>query len=62
MQTLALTSKRALDLLRVAEVTYAVDSEDVARIQEMHLFFGHLLCAQVEAEIFAEPLEDVEDE
>ena len=37
MQTLALTSKRAKDLLRVAEVAYAVDSEDVARIQEMHL-------------------------
>ena len=48
MLTVALTGGDGGDIINVADHVLCVPSRTTARIQEMHLTLGHLLCAGVE--------------
>jgi D-sedoheptulose 7-phosphate isomerase len=51
--TIALTGERGRPFARLCQFGFVVPSTDTARIQEIHMLLGHVLCAQVEAELFA---------
>ena len=51
--TVALTGKSGGKLKDFSKYILNVPSEDVARIQEMHLLIGHIICETVEKELFA---------
>ena len=50
--TVALTGKSGGKLKDFSKYILNVPSEDVARIQEMHLLIGHIICETVEKELF----------
>ncbi len=52
MQTIGLTGRRGRSFARQCDLAFVVPSTDPARIQEVHLLLGHIICAQVEAELF----------
>ena len=52
MVSVALTGKDGGDLRSCCDVTVAVPSEDVARIQEAHITVGHIWCEIVERLLF----------
>ena len=51
-KTAALTGKGGGKLNAHADLVISVSSSDTPRIQEMHIFIGHLLCDIVEQEMF----------
>ncbi len=51
--TVALTGETGGDLNELSDLILKVPSRDVARIQEIHLLIGHILCDKVESELFA---------
>ena len=53
IKTVALTGKSGGKLKDYSNVIIKVPSEDVARIQEIHLLIGHIICETVEKELFA---------
>ena len=52
IRTIGLTGRRGRRFAAACDVGFVVDSDDTARIQEVHLLLGHLLCARIEAELF----------
>lgn len=56
MRVIGLTGSRGLEFASQCDVGIAVPSIDTARIQEVHITVGHLLCALVEAELYDVPL------
>lgn len=50
--TVALTGETGGDLNELSDLILKVPSHDVARIQEIHLLIGHILCDKVESELF----------
>lgn len=52
IQTIALTGKEGGKMADMADLLIAVPSKDTPRIQEAHILAGHILCQQVEKEIF----------
>lgn len=50
--TVAFTGKNGGKLKDYSDYILKVPSEDVARIQEMHLLVGHIICETVENELF----------
>ncbi len=52
MITVALTGKNGGEMQKYADYLINVPSNDVPRIQEVHLFLGHYLCEIVEKELF----------
>ena len=52
MITIALTGKDGGEMQKYADYLINVPSDDVPRIQEVHLFIGHYLCEIVEKELF----------
>jgi len=52
IQTIGLTGRRGRRFAAACDLGFVVDSDDTARIQEVHLLLGHLLCARIEAELF----------
>ena len=46
--TVALLGKTGGECLKLADYSYVVPSSESARIQEVHLFFEHLICELVE--------------
>ncbi len=47
----AFSGKSGGRLLGIADPLIAVPSEETARIQEMHILLGHILCAEVEHQL-----------
>ncbi len=56
MPVIGLTGQRGAGFAERCEVGFAVPSLDTARIQEVHILLGHLICARIEAELFPEPV------
>jgi D-sedoheptulose 7-phosphate isomerase len=56
--TVALTGSGGGVLAGLASHCIRVPSADVPRIQEVHLMLGHLICEQVERELFAPENQD----
>lgn len=52
MITVGLTGKSGGKLKALSEFLINVPSENVPRIQEMHLLIGHIICEKVESEFF----------
>ena len=52
LKTIGLTGRRGRAFGRQCDLAFVVPSDDPARIQEVHLLIGHVICAQVEAELF----------
>ena len=52
MITVGLTGKSGGKLKSLSEFLINVPSENVPRIQEMHLLIGHIICEKVESELF----------
>ncbi len=51
LKTVALTGGDGGRMLDLADVAIVVPSSVTARIQEMHLLIGHLLCGALEREL-----------
>jgi D-sedoheptulose 7-phosphate isomerase len=54
----ALTGEGGGALARLADVTVAVPSRIVPRVQECHLLIGHILCESVETSLFSDGADD----
>lgn len=50
MHTIALTGEGGGKLKDICDITFAVPSKVTARIQEMHIMVGHIICELVEEE------------
>ena len=55
LATIGLTGRNGGKLRLVAQQCICAPSSDTARIQEMHILVGHILCEIVELELFGEP-------
>lgn len=49
LRTLGLTGSSGADMVSLCDVTIAVPSQVTARIQEMHITIGHMLCLALES-------------
>jgi len=54
MKSLLFTGKKGGKAKELAHVVLIIPLEEVPRIQELHLFFGHLICELVEAKFHGE--------
>lgn len=52
LTTIALTGEKGGDLNDLSDLIFKVPSENVPRIQEMHLLVGHIICEKVEQTLF----------
>jgi D-sedoheptulose 7-phosphate isomerase len=52
VRVIGFTGLRGRSFAKSCDVAFVVPAADTARIQEVHLLLGHLLCARVEAELF----------
>lgn len=52
LTTIALTGKTGGDLNDLSDHIFKVPSDNVPRIQEMHLLVGHIICEKVEQTLF----------
>ena len=52
MKTVVLTGASGGKMASLADVSICVPSQDVQRIQEVHLSIEHVLCSLVEQELF----------
>lgn len=50
--TVAMTGKSGGDLAEISDYILKVPSEIVPRIQEIHLLWGHIICENIETELF----------
>lgn len=55
LQTIAMTGKGGGLATAHSDVLIAVPSTITARVQEMHIVVGHIICQQVEDSLFPEP-------
>ena len=51
ISTIALTGKSGGDLAKMADLAIIVPSNSTARIQEVHIFIGHVICKYIEGNI-----------
>ena len=52
LKTVALTGQSGGYLKELSDEILRVSSTNVARIQEIHLLMGHIICENVERELF----------
>lgn len=52
LKTVALTGKNGGRLVKLADSSIVVPSDDTARIQEAHILIGHCFCDIIEKELF----------
>jgi len=52
MSTIALLGEKEGAMAGLADVVIHVPSTDTARIQELHITLGHVLCEEIESELF----------
>jgi len=55
IQTVGLAGKDGGELARVVDLALIVDSQSVARIQEVHITIGHVVCEMVDRMLFQQP-------
>jgi D-sedoheptulose 7-phosphate isomerase len=55
VRVIGFTGLRGRPFARSCDLAFVVPGTDTARIQEVHLLLGHVLCAQIEAELFPRP-------
>ncbi len=53
IKTIGLTGERGTRFASACDVGFVVPAADTARIQEIHLLLGHIICARIEAELCA---------
>ncbi len=53
--TVAFTGKSGGLLRELSDFIISIPSENVPRIQEMHLIIGHIICEKVESSLFGNP-------
>ncbi len=58
MKVVGMTGEGGGALADFCDLLLAVPSRDTARIQECHIFFGHLLCERIEVLLFSEGEEE----
>ena len=51
MTTIGLLGRNGGECLDLCDIALLVPSSNTARIQEIHLLLGHLLCGQIENEM-----------
>jgi D-sedoheptulose 7-phosphate isomerase len=54
MTTIGFLGRDGGGCLGICDIALLVPATDTARIQEVHLLLGHLLCGQVEKELTAD--------
>jgi len=54
LRTIGLTGRDGGELAGLVEIPLIIPAQPTARIQEMHILIGHILCDVVERELFAE--------
>ena len=54
MQVIAMTGTSGGELARLADVVIRAPARDTAAVQEWHLPFYHVICAEVERRLFPE--------
>ncbi len=52
--TVALVGRDGGEMAKVADIALVVPSNSTPRIQESHILIGHIICAIIEKEIFAD--------
>ena len=52
IKSVAMTGLKGIDFASMCDFHITIPSEDTARIQEMHILLGHILCELIEKEIF----------
>lgn len=52
VRTIGFTGEGGQDFAGLCDLAFVVRANDTARIQEIHLLLGHVLCAEIEAELF----------
>ena len=55
LKTVGLTGMDGGELARVVDLAIIVDSQVTARIQEVHITIGHVLCEMVDRMLFQQP-------
>jgi D-sedoheptulose 7-phosphate isomerase len=55
LKTVGLTGGDGGDLAKIVDFALVVDSPTVARIQEVHITIGHVLCEMVDRMLFQQP-------
>jgi D-sedoheptulose 7-phosphate isomerase len=55
LKTVGLTGAGGGDLAKLVDFALVVDSSTVARIQEVHITIGHVLCEMVDRMLFQQP-------
>ena len=55
LKTVGLTGGGGGDLVKLVDFALVVDSSTVARIQEVHITIGHVLCEMVDRMLFQQP-------
>ena len=53
MVTVGLTGSNIVQFLPFCDYVFSVPSVDTPRIQEAHMLLGHIICEQVEAQLFS---------
>ena len=54
LTTVALTGKSMTELHRFSDYNLRIESDETARIQEMHILVGHIICELIEENIQGE--------
>jgi len=54
LKCVCLTGESGAQLREFADILINIPSTDTPRIQEMHIFIGHVICEMVEAELFGQ--------
>jgi len=54
IKTIGLTGKDGGELAKIVDIPIQVDSDDVARIQEVHTLIGHIICGILDEALFGE--------
>jgi len=55
LRTIGLSGADGGDLAKLVDIALLVDSQNVARIQEVHITIGHVLCEMVDQMLFYHP-------
>jgi D-sedoheptulose 7-phosphate isomerase len=56
LKTVGLTGGGGGELAKLVDFALVVDSSSVARIQEVHITIGHVLCEMVDRMLFQQPI------
>jgi D-sedoheptulose 7-phosphate isomerase len=56
LKTVSFTGGDGGDLAKLTDITLVVDSSITARIQEVHITIGHVLCEMVDRMLFQQPV------